>query len=523
MGLFNRTANTNDAPAETGLSVVAPDAPRANSHAKPPRKQNFLTRAISDWCARLLGVINNRSFHDEQDYGSHRTTLDYVWNTVGFTAWGMVFPLLTMVVTQLAGVDQAGRFSMAFVVASLLMILANFGIRTYQVSDVQERHSFTEYQLNRLITCLAMMVVGHLYCTIRGYDANMMSMCFAVFAYRMVDGLADVYEGRLQQKDKLYLAGISLSVRSLLAFVAFCLGLLVTGNLVVASAAMAIVALACFCFVTFPLAKLETPKSGPSSAQGVFELFKHCWPLFVALFMYALIDNMPKFMMEGVLTYDNQLYFNALYFPAQTILMMVGFVYKPQLVTMTNAWNDASKHKRFDLFIVVMVLLIVLVTVVVALVMAWIGIPLMSLLYGIDFEQFRGLCYVMLAAGGVTGIIDFLYQVITILRKQQVVMKLYLITFAFSLFVPVLLINFTGLPGAVLSYLIVMSILAVLLAWEYLKVRIGFSREGAEPVQPANDQPAQPQATPQEPAAPRQLREAPQPRRPRSEPRSRTK
>ena len=34
--------------------------------------------------------------------------------------------------------------------------------------------------------------------------------------------------------------------------------------------------------------------------------------------------------------------------------------------------------------------------------MGWFGLAIMSFLYGIDFEQYRGLCFVMLAAGGVT-------------------------------------------------------------------------------------------------------------------------
>ena len=53
--------------------------------------------------------------------------------------------------------------------------------------------------------------------------------------------------------------------------------------------------------------------------------------------------------------------------------------------------------------------------------------------------------------------------------------KLYLITFGFSLFVPILLVNFTGLPGAVIGYLIVMCILFVLLVWEYGKVRMALA------------------------------------------------
>ena len=50
-------------------------------------------------------------------------------------------------------------------------------------------------------------------------------------------------------------------------------------------------------------------------------------------------------------------------------------------------------------------------------------------------------------------------------------MKLYVITFGFSLFIPILLIDFTGLPGAVIGYLIVMTILLVLLVWEYASIR----------------------------------------------------
>ena len=110
--------------------------------------------------------------------------------------------------------------------------------------------------------------------------------------------------------------------------------------------------------------------------------------------------------------------------------------------------------------------------------MGWIGIPIMSFLYGIDFEPFRGLSFVMIAAGGVTAVIDFLYQAITVLRRQKDVTKLYLLTFAFSIFVPLLLIGFTGLSGAVLSYLIVMCILLSLLVMEYVSIRMNFFKRG---------------------------------------------
>lgn len=417
---------------------------------------------------------------DQRDmYASHRTSRDYVWNSIGTGAWGMVFPLLTIVCTQLVGAEQAGMFSMAFVTGLLLMFVGNYGVRTYQLSDLNEKHSFSDYQLNRILTCVIMMVAGYAYCMLRGYDSAMFLICMGVYSYKMIDALADVYEGRLQQADKLYLAGISQAFRSVIAIVIFSLFLFLTRNLAAASIAMAVAAAVSFLVLTLPLAFLETPKSRRLRLGSVVELFKECFPLFIALFMYNLIDNMPKFVMEGTLSYDNQLYFNALYFPAHALLLTVQVVYKPQLVRLANVWAQA-KRKRFDIIIVAMLLFVLAVTLGLMAIMSTVGIPILGFLYGLDFTEYRGLSLIMVAAGGVTAAIDFLYQIVTVLRKQGSVMKLYLVTFGFSLFIPLLLISFTGLPGAIISYLIVMSILLMLLVWEYLRIRMQMSRDRKE-------------------------------------------
>ena len=170
-------------------------------------------------------------------------------------------------------------------------------------------------------------------------------------------------------------------VASVVVLVAFSLCLLITRNLAVSCVVMAVAAFATFIVLTFPLAMFETPKSKRWNFGSIVELFKQCFPLFIALFLYAFIDNMPKFVMEGVLSYDNQLYFNALYFPAQGILLTVGFIYKPLLVRMANVWADPTKRKRFDLIIVVIMAVIVAVAGVTTLAMAWIGIPVIELFY----------------------------------------------------------------------------------------------------------------------------------------------
>lgn len=446
------------------------------------REPGPLSRLANAWWTRLIeSVYDGGLSAQEAEYESGETRRDYLWNTVGVGAWGMVFPILTVVATQLAGAEQAGRFSMAFAAGTLLMFLSNYGVRNFQVSDIDEHSSFASYQVNRWITSILALVVGLLYCTIRDYGPSMLMLSMGVYVYKVVDGLADVYEGRLQQADKLYLAGISQALRSVAAMAAFSALLLLTRSTAIAAVGMAVAAVATLILVSIPLALLETEPSRPWKMDEVGGLFRHCFPLFSSLFLFNLIESLPKFAMEGMLSYDNQLYFNALFFPAQGILLAAGFMYKPQLLRLANIWSNPRRRKRFDLIVLAMVGVIALITAGTLLFMGWLGIPVMGFMYGVDFERYRTAAYLMIAAGGVSAAIDFLYAIITVLRHQESATKPYLITFAFALVVPTALIWIMGLGGAVIGYLASMVLLLVLLAMEYYRIRLNLSQRNRSP------------------------------------------
>lgn len=456
-------------------SVPIGTARRTPSSAHTPGP---VARLVNRWWTRLLQAVYAGSLSEQEArYEEGSAGRDYLWNTLGTAIWGCSFPVLTVVATQLAGAEGAGMFSMAFVVGTLLMIAANFGVRNYQVSDIDEANSFSSYQAHRWMTGILALIAGVLYCSLRAYDASMTTICLGVFVYKIVDGIADVYEGRLQQADKLYLAGISQALRSVAVIVAFTVLLFVTRSLEVAAIGMGIVAVASLVLVSIPLTLFETDKSRRMDTREVMRLFRQGTPLFAALFVFNLIESMPKFAMEGTLPYENQLYFNALYFPAQGILLTIGFIYKPQLVRLAGIWANPRKRARFDLVIAAVMAVIVVLSLAVGVLMGTVGIPFMSFMYGLDFEQFRPLSYLMVAAGGVTAAIDFLYAIVTVLRRQGDVMRLYLISFAAAIVLPWALVNLFGLTGAVVSYLMVMTLLLGLLIWQYALIRRQIARD----------------------------------------------
>lgn len=398
-----------------------PDSSQATRRRRErDRQPGPVRRMVNAWWNRLLGAVYGGGFSmQEAEYEEHATSRDYLWNTLGTAVWGLAFPLLTIVSTQLVGAEEAGKLSIAFVTGTLIMIACNYGVRNFQVSDIDEKTSFASYQLNRWLCGALALGCGFMYSSARGYDAQMATIGLGVYLYKVIDGVADVYEGRLQQADKLYLAGMSQTLRSV----------------------------------------------------GVIAVFS------VALFLFNLIESMPKFVMEGTLAYKYQLYFNALFFPAQAILLSIGFIYKPQLLRLSSIWANPRKRHRFDLIIVAVMALIVVITGVCAAFMAGPGIPLMSLMYGLSFERYRTLALLMVVAGGVTAAIDFIYAIITVLRHAGDVTKIYLICFAVSVVLPVILVKLLGLMGAVVSYLAIMALLLVLLIIEYANIRQRIERD----------------------------------------------
>lgn len=480
--LHTHRCRTRDV-APIGTRRAAASAAASRDATGPSRHEpGPIARLANAWWTRLIESIYDGGLAaQDAEYDSGETARDYLWNTVGIGVWGMVFPVLTVVATQLAGIEHAGMFSMAFAAGTLLMFLSNFGVRTYQASDIDERCSFASYQAHRWLTSLLALAVGILYCTVRGYDATMLTLSIGVYIYKIVDGLADVYEGRLQQEDKLYLAGISQALRSAAAILSFSALLLVTRSIAVAGAGMAIASAATLILVTIPLALLETEASRHMNPLEVGNLFRHCLPLFSALFLFNLIESLPKFAMEGMLPYDSQLYFNALFFPAQGILLAAGFLYKPQLRRLANIWANPRRRRRFDLIVLAMIAVIALMTAGTLAFMGWLGIPLMGLMYGVDFEGYRAIAYLMVIAGGVSAAIDFLYAIITVLRRQESATRPYLITFAFALVVPTVLIWLMGLTGAVAGYLASMVLLLALLSVEYRRIRQDLSEKNRSP------------------------------------------
>lgn len=178
---------------------------------------------------------------------------DYFWNMSGCLASAMASLLLVIGVTRIMGTEAGGIFSLAFSLGQLLMMLGNMGLRTYQVSDLEERYSMGEYVVNRIISCVLMMLCTCVYGIATRCSGGKFAALLLIVGTKMIDAFADVFEGQLQKEHRLDLAGISMTIRMAVTTL-LCLGLLmVTRQLMVACGCMFLGAV--FCLAAFSVAR----------------------------------------------------------------------------------------------------------------------------------------------------------------------------------------------------------------------------------------------------------------------------
>ena len=70
---------------------------------------------------------------------------------------------ILMLISRIDPVIDAGVFTIAFAIGNLMMAIGKYGIRQFQVSDVEEKYSIKENTVERIVTRIIMIVASFAY------------------------------------------------------------------------------------------------------------------------------------------------------------------------------------------------------------------------------------------------------------------------------------------------------------------------------------------------------------------------
>ena len=394
----------------------------------------------------------------KKEYGLKENTL---WYTLGNLCSSATSVLLMIIVTRVLGVNEAGIFAISYSIAQLMLTIGWFGTRSFQVSDVREEFSFSDYLNLKIILSIVILAGGIIY-----------SICLRNYGYKLLvsalycvlilgDVFADVFAGRFQQIDKLYLAGMSYTIRNICYCIIFLLSLLITKELIVGLCAAIVVSFTVLMVFDYPMIKETSIISFKVDFVKIIELVRACFPLFISSFVTTFIMNIPKNAIEVTFSQNIQAYYNIIFTPSSLVNMFCMFIFVPLYTSIAKAWNG-GEIKVFKKIIFRIVLMVFGLSVVVLIGGALLGVPILEFVYGVQLMEYKIPFLVLVGAGCINGLNTVWSYIFTVVRKQKYVLVIYIISLVCSQILIMPLISVLGVTGASVDYLFGISVICIL-------------------------------------------------------------
>ena len=391
----------------------------------------------------------------------------YFWNLLGNLAASGVSVLYLLIVTRLTSAKVADQFSLANSIGTLWIVIGLFQVRNYQGTDVNQKHSFIGYFQTRLITILAMLVTLYPYLYIVGegrYSFETILLTFLMILYRMWDAVSDLFQGLFQQRERMDIAGKTMFYRYSTSVVVLFLIILLSKSVIVGLFSLVIWnGLVIIFYETSFLKYFETIQwkelFSSNYKKDIKDIFLACWPLFVNGFILLYILNEPKIIIEkglnqGILQTGMQRDFNILFMPVFFMSLIILMV-RPLITQMAILWNR-EKYAEFSLIVKKLLLYLFIGGIAVTIVAYFIGTPILSLVFGVALSQYTLPFAILIFAGVLYALAIVFENILTIVRKQHLLVGLYIVLLVITKLVTEPFIYQKGMLGATISFFIVM-------------------------------------------------------------------
>lgn len=353
---------------------------------------------------------------------------DYIWNSLGSLLQSAISPVLLIVVTRLNGIEDSGLFSFAMSISIVFWAVSLWGGRTYQVSDVKREFSSGSYIAVRFVASLLVVFAVMIFCVLSGYNTIKTGLIMILVGFKVLESIADSLYGILQIHGRLYISGVSLTMKAVLGFGIFMLVDVLTKNIIYGALAILLVNLLIIIFYDILwMRRVENvaidKKLFKKYLSQAVVIMKRTSAVFVVVLLTMFSLNIPRYFIDMYYS-DENTYFGIMAMPITLVLLLMTFILQPNIVYVSKLLDQKkiNETKR----VVTKVLTIVVLIGGIIIVCAWlVGADILAGVFGFNFSERKYQLVVMVAGGVVNAGVSVLINLLTIMRrfKEQLIIQ----------------------------------------------------------------------------------------------------
>ena len=338
------------------------------------------------------------------------------WNTWGSVIYLGTQWLQTILVVRLLGYEDAGVFSLAMAVTNIFYAISVYGMKNFQISDIDAKYSAGNYVLSRGVTGISSFLLCSIFAVINNYDIRQITCIVAYMVFKLSETFFDVFLGFYQKHWRMDCMGKSMTIRAIMMLIIFPVVLWLTKDLFLAIVIMTISVFSVIIFYDLKNAnRLETIQL-LKDHNRIWPLLVECIPLAIYSILSTSIGSIPRYFLEIYQGSEKLGIYASVAAPTLIVQMASTYIFNPMVTVFSEAYN--KKDKKIFLKTLwqcsVAVLGVSAVAVVGAKILGGFGL---RLLYGESILEYEYLLIPLIVCTITTALSWLFCGVLTVLRN----------------------------------------------------------------------------------------------------------
>lgn len=417
-----------------------------------------------------------KNFRDLLYRVPNNSIMNTLWYPLGMMMFSASSIILLIFITRFFGSVDSGIFAISWAVCQQMYSLGLFGTRNYQIADVENKFSFSQYYSSKFFSAILMLIGCIIYGLVLKLSWPKLLMSFLLTFLMIGEVFADVFAGHLQKMDRNAQIGKSYFFRILLYDVLFIFICFLFNNIYLAILFSTLISFSWIWIVDYYyIVKDENSKNKEKVHLTVNfkNVLIECIPILLSAFLTNFIINIPKNAIELYSTNQLQAVYNILFTPTSIIALVSSIIFMPMYTKISQDWYK-KRYKDFLKKITNVVIFICLFTIVVLIIAYFLGIPVLSFVYNVELAKYKFQFLLLVLSGGIVSISWLLVYLLTVFNRQILLVYIYGFVSVVSNLLSNYLVKLSAIEGASISYFLSSLFINILLVWcvvvEYKKL-----------------------------------------------------
>ncbi|MDR2035409.1 MAG: oligosaccharide flippase family protein, partial [Coriobacteriales bacterium] len=356
------------------------------------------------------------------------------WNTAGnfvylFSQW-----LLTFCIVVVLGVEAMGVFSLAIAVSGAIIGISLYGVRSFQVSDLDEKYADQVYLIARVITSAVSLLVCIVFICLNEYSLYV-SACLVVYMlFKISESVSDVYQGFFQKAMRMDYIGKSFLIKGVVILLFFVATVFLSQDLLPSIAVLCLSSCAIIVIYDLRNARKFIHRIKVNEwLKPIRSLLIECLPIAGFTLIFNMLTQIPRYFIEMQMGMEALGYYATIAMPVVIVQVSASFVFAPLTTPFAQHLNRGDIKSFTGLFWKTMLFILALSAASI-IAFALLGEWLLVVLFGEMIAPYSYLLIPLVICTILVAVSWFLSTLLIVLRKQKILVVIALVSLLVVLF-----------------------------------------------------------------------------------------